>query len=542
MFVQATKSKRGSKTYISYLVREAFRTPQGPRSRTVCNLSGLPPEVRELITAALAGKPCAALESLELQSALNYGGLAVLRDAWQRFSLDRVLEAIPDARQRALLQAMVFGRVLCPSSKRALAEQAEGTLMAAACGLDRPNEAFDEDELYAAMDALNGRWVSIEKALYGQAFPERVSLVLYDLTSVYFEGKGPAGFGTYGYSRDHRPERPQVLLAVATDSEGVPLHVEVLRGNRADTTTLQGLLQALKRRFGLAEAVLVFDGGRSSRLNLEALQKEHLPFVTRLSAASLPELLAALPQESQPELWDRTRQLEVTVAAKRYVIAGGEERQQRDRARREARLAKAEAELARLAGVKRKKPDAQKLASQAGRALQRLKAHQYFEYHVDEQGRLHWHKKAALIEAEASRDGFYLLHTSLAPAQGDKAQVLGHYKNLLAVEAAFGQLKCYLEVRPVYHFRPDRVRNHVRLCFLAYWLCARLGQEWRAKGERTEVPRLLRRLQSIRVGTLRVAGQVVRRLLTQIPAELNAVLERLGLLHLFGQPPPWAQP
>ena len=541
MFVQATKSKRGNKTYISYLVREAFRTPKGPRSRTVCNISALPPDLRDLITAALAGKPCAALESLELQSALDYGGLAVLRDAWQRFGLDRVLEAIPDARQRALLQAMIFGRVLCPSSKRALAEQAEGTLMAAACGLDSQAEAFDEEELYAAMDALNGRWVQIEKALYGQAFPQRVSLVLYDLTSVYFEGKGPAGLGAYGYSRDHRPERPQVLLAVATDSEGVPLHVEVLRGNRADTTTLQGLLQALKRRFGLAEAVLVFDGGMSSRLNLEALQKEHLPFVTRLSAASLPEVLAALPQDAQPELWDRTQLLEVTVEGKRYVIAGGQERQQRDQARREARLAKAEAELSRLAGVKRKKVDAQQLASQAGRALQRLKAHKYFDYHVDKKGRLHWQKKAALIEAEQSRDGFYLLHTSLEVAQGEKGQVLGHYKNLLAVEAAFGQLKSYLEVRPVYHFRPDRVRNHVRLCFLAYWLCARLGQEWRAKGERGEVPRLLRRLQSIRVGTLRVAGQVVRRLLTQIPAELNALLERLGLLPLFGQPPPWAQ-
>jgi hypothetical protein len=542
MFVQATKSKRGNKTYVSYLVRESFRTPQGPRSRTVCNISALPPEVRDLITAALAGKPCAALEHLQLESALNYGGLAVLRDAWQRFGLERALGAIPDPRQRALLQAMIFGRVLYPGSKRALAEQAEGTLLAAACGLDQEGEPFDQDELYEAMDALNGRWVSIEKALYGQAFPQRVSLVLYDLTSVYFEGKGPTGLGAYGYSRDHRPERPQVLLAVATDNEGVPIHLEVLRGNRADTTTLQGLLQALKRRFGLGEATFVFDGGMSSRLNLEALRQEDLPFVTRLSAASLPEVLAALPQDTQPELWDRTRLLEVTVEGKRYVIAGGEQRQQRDRARREARLAKAQAELGRLAAVRRKNVDAQKLASQVGRALQRLKAHPYFEYRVDAQGQLHWQKKEAFLEAEQSRDGFYLLHTSVAPAQGDKAQVLGHYKNLQAVEAAFGQLKSDLEVRPVYHWRPDRVRNHVRLCLLAYWLCARLGQEWRAGGERAEVPRLLRRLQAIRVGTLRVAGQTVRRLLTQVPADLNAVLERLGLRHLFGQPPPWAHP
>jgi transposase len=367
-----------------------------------------------------------------------------------------------------------------------------------------------------------------------------VSLVLYDLTSVYFEGKGPVGLSTYGYSRDHRGDRPQVLLAVATDSEGVPIHLEVLRGNRADTETLRGLLHTLQRRFGIRQAVFVFDGGMSSRLNLEALRAEDLPFVTRLSAASLPHVLAALPQDAQPHLWDRTSLLEVTLEGKRYVIAGGAERQQRDQARRQARLQQAEAELTRLAAVRRKTVNPQKLASQAGRALQRLKAHKYFDYHVNEDGRLCWQQKQALLEAEQSRDGLYLLHTGLAPAQASPGHVLGHYKNLLAVEEAFCHLKTYLEVRPVYHFRPDRVRNHVRLCFLAYWLCARLGQEWRAKGQTVDVPRLLRRLQAIRVGTFKVAGQEVQRLLTQIPAELNAVLEQLGLLPLFAQPPRWA--
>jgi hypothetical protein len=175
----------------------------------VCNITALPPDVRELLTAALAGKPCAPLERVELASALNYGGRAVLRDAWQRFGLDQVVAAVADPRQRALLQAMIFGRVLCPSSKRALAEQAQGTLLAAACGLDPQRETFDEDELYEAMDALNGHWVSIEKALYRAAFPDAVSLVLYDLTSVYFEGKGPAGLGAYGYRRTTGPSGPR---------------------------------------------------------------------------------------------------------------------------------------------------------------------------------------------------------------------------------------------------------------------------------------------------------------------------------------------
>ena len=148
------------------------------------------------------------------------------------------------------------------------------------------------------MDGLNGHWVQIEKQLYTEALPQGVSLVLYDLSSVYFEGKGPQGLGAYGYSRDHREDRPQILLAVATDLEGVPIHLEVLRGNRADTTTLQGLLATLQRRFGIQQAIFVFDNGMSSTLNLEAMRKEELHFVTRLSSRTLRELIAQLPQDA----------------------------------------------------------------------------------------------------------------------------------------------------------------------------------------------------------------------------------------------------
>jgi transposase len=541
MFVQATTSRRQNKTYVSYLVRESFRTPQGPRSRTVCNISALPPEVRDLIATALSGKTCVALEEIELSSALNYGGLAVLRDSWQRFGLEKLFAEVPQARERGLLQAMIFARIVFPCSKLALAEEARGTLLAAACGLCQQSETFNEDDLYQAMDALNGRWVTIEKTLYGEAFSQVVSLVLYDLTSVYFEGKGPQGLGAYGHSRDHREDRPQILLAVATDAQGIPIHLEVLRGNRADTTTLRSLLASLKRRFGIQQAIFVFDNGMSSTLNLEAMRQEHLDFVTRLSAATLRELITQLPQDMQPQLWDRTQLIELSLENKRYVIAGAEHRRQRDSARRKARLEKAQIELQRLAAVRRKKPNPQKLASQAGRALQRLKAHKYFQYWVDEQGQLQYRKNEQLIQTEQSLDGLYLLHTSLEPARCAKEQVLGHYKNLLAIEEAFCQLKSYMEIRPVFHWRPDRVRNHVRLCFIAYWLCARLANEWRAKGETAEVQRVLRHLQAIRVGTLKIAGQDSKRLLTQIPPELNALLARLDLLPLFTQPPAWVE-
>jgi len=330
------------------------------------------------------------------------------------------------------------------------------------------------------------------------------------------------------------------MLAVATDAQGVPLHLEVLRGNRGDTTTLQGLLRTLRRRFGIKEAVFVFDGGMSSKVNLEAMEALKLKYVTRLGASALEELLAQLPGDQSPDLWDRTQVMEIVKEGKRYVIAGGPWRQERDQQRRQARLDKAEAELKRLAAVKRKKVNSQKLASQVGRALQRLKAHKYFEYSVDPQGKLQWSRRSDLILSETIRDGLYLLGTNATAEQIPKAGVVTHSKTLLEVEDAFCHLKAYLRVRPVFHRRPDRVRNHVRICFLAYWLSAKLDVQWRQKDQTIEVHNLLRQLQSIRLGHLEIGGKTFKTMVTHVPKDLNATLNKLGLLPLFAQPPAWA--
>jgi len=541
VFLQATKSTRNGKTYITHLVRESFRTPDGPRSRTVCNISKLPEHVRNLVAASLAGRTCVEAENLKLQQALDCGGLAVLVDAWKSMDLDRLLAGIGTARDRALIQAMVFSRLLFPCAKLALKDRARGTLLASACGLD-PHESFDEDDLYQAMDSLTGHWCALEKSLAAGAFKQPVSLVLYDLTSVYFEGAGPDHIARYGHSRDHRGDRPQIILAVATDTAGTPLHLSVLRGNRADTSTLQGLIKILRRRFGIAEAVFVFDGGMSSKINLQALEKEGLDFVTRLSNATLEALIKELPEDRQLELGDCERLVEIEHAGRRHIIAGGPWRKERDRQRREARMAKAEAELAKIAAAKRRAPDAQKIASQVGRTLQRLKAHKYFSYRVDASGTLHWERKTSAIATESAHDGWYLLHTSLTPAQADAAGIQHHYKNLLEVEEAFCELKSHLKVRPVFHYKPERVVNHVRICFLAYWISARLARQWRDCGETGEVTRILRELQAIRLGQISLgpSGSTVLLRLTKVPADLNALLIKLKLLHLFAAPPKWA--
>jgi hypothetical protein len=194
VFVQATKSRRNGKTYVTYLVRESFRTPEGPRSRTVCNISKLPDDVRKLVAESLSGRTFVEAEAIELEHALDCGGLAVLVEAWRTMGLDQLLADIGSTRDRALIKAMVFSRLLFPCAKLALKDHACGTLLASACGLS-PEESFDEDDLYAAMDAITGHWCALEKGLAAGAFKEPVSLVLYDLTSVLLRRGGSRAQG-----------------------------------------------------------------------------------------------------------------------------------------------------------------------------------------------------------------------------------------------------------------------------------------------------------------------------------------------------------
>jgi transposase len=540
MYVQTSKSTVKGKTYQCKTVRESYRTAKGPRSRLVCNISKLPEHVQAVIETLLKkpGGTLVAADSLGLTQALGFGGVAVLHDAWSRFGLDRVLSGVDDAADVGRLKAMVFARLLFPSSKLSLKTVSADSALAASCGLRQDD--LDEDRLYRAMDTLSGNWVGIERALYQEAFPGGATLVLYDLTSSYFASAKNKTLAKYGYSRDHRDDRMQVILALATNAEGIPIHMEVLKGNRADNSTLAPLLATLGRRFGITRAVFAFDGGMSSAINLEQMRADELDYVTRLSGATLRSLTEALPKDNQPELWDRDSLVEFEADGKRYVVAGSAYRRQRDRERREARIAKGRRGLDAFNAVTRRKVDVQKLSSQVGRMLARVKAFKYFDYRIEVDGTATWNEKVDVIDAESRFDGWYVLTTSLSDRQAPKETIFSHYRSLLEVEDAFRETKSYLEMRPIYHQRDDRVRNHIRICFLAYWISARLASAWKHMGEHREVPLVLRELQQIKVGKLRVGDAPLKTVLTDIPSHLYSILDKLALFPLFSRPPNWA--
>ncbi|CAF0701891.1 hypothetical protein MPNT_430009 [Candidatus Methylacidithermus pantelleriae] len=262
--------------------------------------------------------------------------------------------------------------------------------------------------------------------------------------------------------------------------------------------------------------------------------------MTRSPATQLQEILRRLPRDRQLWFRDRTRVMEIEHQGVRYVVAGGEWRAMRDRERRQSCIARGEEELRQIANATRKGADPVELGSRVGRALQRIQTHKYFQYGIDAKGRFWWKLNQERIQEEEAIDGWYLLETNLPSAKTSPQEVLTHYKRLAEVEAAFLELKSYLEVRPVYHWRPDRVRNHVRICFLAFWISARLRVEWLAKGFTEEVPKVLRSLQTIRWIRLTPQGQAFVGFFSKIPAEINALLQKLDLLPLFDRPPQWA--
>ena len=209
----------------------------------------------KVIKNTLQGSPIVNMDEIELESAVDYGGIAVLKELWEELNLSKVLYQCGDI---AMIKAMIFSRILFPGSKLMLEMLSEGTALAPSIGLK--NKELSSDAQYEAMDKLTGNWAHIEKKLYQDRHNqglETAQIVLYDITSIYFEGHGPDHIAKHGHSRDHRSDRRQVVVALATDLDGIPIHIEVLKGNRNDQATVTGLLQTMKRRFGIKKAIFV---------------------------------------------------------------------------------------------------------------------------------------------------------------------------------------------------------------------------------------------------------------------------------------------
>ena len=476
MHVAVVPSRQRSGEYSSVLVRQSYREGGKVKHRTLANLSKLPPSVVDTVRAMLRGEQIGPLaESFEIVRSLPHGNVSAVLGQIRRLGLDKLIAARP-RRERELSVAMIASRLLQPESKLATVRSFESSTLASELGV----ADADEDELYAAMDWLLEQQPKMEAALARRHLAEG-GLVLYDLTSVYLEGS-KCELARRGYSRDGKRGLAQVEFGLITDREGCPVAVDVFAGNTADPNTVAAQVDKLKNRFGIAEVVLVGDRGMLTSARIEALKS--VGGLGWISALRSPQIEALVRRgDIQLGLFDERNLVEISshdFPDERLVVCKNPALAQ-DRARkREELLLATERELDKVveAGKAGRLKSKDATGVRVGKIVGRYKVGKHFKLDISETG-FSYARDSEGIAAEAALDGLYVIRTSVEKGKLDSAEVVRSYKLLAGVERAFRTMKSVdLQVRPVYHRLEERVRAHIFICMLAYYLRWHMERAW----------------------------------------------------------------
>ena len=457
------------------LLRESYREKGKVRKRTLCNLSDWPVAHIEGLRGVLKGGTVipAERDAFTVIRTLPHGHAAAALGTARKIGLDRILGPDGD-RCRDLVLALVVGRILDPTSKLAAARALSPATAASSLGEMLGLGAVDEDELYAALDWLLDRQPAIETALARRHLSSG-TLVLYDVSSSYLEGRC-CPLAKRGYSRDGRKGTLQITYGLLCAPDGCPIAIEVFDGDTADPMTLAVQIDKLKQRFRLEHVVLVGDRGMITQARItEEIKSAGLDWITALRAPAIKGLLQS--GALQLSLFDQRDMASITAPdfpGERLVVCRNPDLAAERSRKRAELLAATERDLARIqaAVARRRAPlrGAAEIALAVGGVINRHKMAKHFNLDITDTS-FNFTRKTAEIAAEAAIDGIYVVRTSLPVETCDDATTVRSYKSLAVVERAFRCIKTVdLQVRPVYHWLADRVRAHVLLCMLAYYL------------------------------------------------------------------------
>jgi Transposase DDE domain len=476
MHVVTNRVRHGEREYTSTLLRRSYREDGKVRKETLANLSHLPSEVIELIRGSLRGESYVpAGEAFEIERSLPAGHVMAALSMARRLELARLLDRSP-SRERDLVMAMICERVIAPASKLATVRSLSQSILAEELNVTDA----DEDDLYAALDWLLDRQERIEDRLARRHLRDG-ELVLYDVSSSYFEGRS-CPLARLGYSRDGKRGTPQIIYGLLCDKPGRPIAVEVFSGQLHDDATLPAQITKLKQRFHLQSVVVVADRGMVTKANMQTLKDtEGVGWITALKAPQIKKL--ARDSVLQLSLFDEQNLAEITaedypgerlIVCRNPLVAA-----ERTRKRQEL-LEATERDLQQIADRVQKGTltGASEIGLAVGPAVKRYKMRKHFDLGITDQD-FTFKRKAEQITAEAALDGIYILRTGLAENECSTSEVVRSYKNLEQAERAFKTFKGpELQIRPIHHRLEDRVRAHVLLCMLAYYLTWHLKQAW----------------------------------------------------------------
>ena len=461
------------------LLRESYRDGGKVKNRTLANLSSWPEAKVEALSRALKGLPPAGLEGMvEIARSLPHGHVAAVLGTIGDLGLEQLIDTGP-SRQRDLVTAMITAAVIGGSSKLATARGLRAQTAASSLGAVLGLEACDEDDLYAAMDWLLPHQEQVEDALAARHLRGGL-LVLYDVSSAAFEGR-TCPLGEIGHARDGVRGRLQIVYGVLTTAEGIPVAVEVFRGATGDPTTVGSQVTKLKQRFGLTHVAVVGDRGMLTKARIkDDLRPAELDWVTALRG---PAIKALISQGAiQPTLSGETDMAEITspdypgerlIACCNPFLAAGRAR------KRGELLAATKAELDKIAAATRRarRPLRGKdaIALAVGKVINKKKVAKHFIVDISDEG-LAWRRDEQKIAEEAALDGIYVIRTSLPAGVLGTGAAVDSYKALENVERVFRGLNTDLLIRPIRHRLEDRVRAHVLIRMLAYYVTWHMQQ------------------------------------------------------------------
>jgi len=467
---------RGSKPAI--LLRESIREGKRIRKRTIANLSALTLEQAEAIRLVLKGEQLApAGGGLDCIRSLPHGHVEAVRIAMRRLGFDKLIDG-KASRERDLVAAMAAGRIIAPeASKLAMTHAFSDTTLAEEFSVADAHE----DELYAAMDWLIERQDKIEKRL-ARRHLKNSGLVLFDLTSSSFEGV-TCPLAKIGYSRDGKPGTLQVNYGLLTDARGCPVAVSVFEGNTADPKTLLPQVEKVRDSFGVASLIMVGDRGMISNVQIEAMRTmEGVDWITALKSGAIAKLANA--GRLQPDLFDERNLISLTsedYPGERLVACRNPELAKLRAAKRQDLIAATERELQKVAGmVAAGKLEARdKIGVRVGKVVGKYKMAKHFDLDIQDAA-FSFSVNQKRVAAEAALDGLYVIRTSAAEAEMSAEAAVLNYKRLAEVERAFRTLKGVdLQVRPIRHRLEDRVKAHIFLSMLAYYVQWHLTEAWK---------------------------------------------------------------
>jgi hypothetical protein len=532
------------------ILRSTFRDPADGKIKHTQHgrITGMPLETLLNVQAALRGGvvPKDDPGAFQVVGSKEFGASAALLALARAIGLDRAIYSKPGETWVNDVLAMVVGRIVWQGSKLSLSQRWQDSALWELCGTPGPVDV--DEHCYEALDRLLERQPAIQQTLARRHLANGC-LVLYDITSTYFEGEYEESLLVqFGYNRDGKRGHEQVVIGLLTDARGCPVAVEVFPGDTQDAATVEGKVKELRELYGVKELVLVGDRGMITASNERKLallpQAEGLKIISALTHREIVELLER--NGLQPELFDDRDIIEIADAsdpARRCCLCRNPATAARETKTRAELLARTTREFERIAGRKRR-AKAEVIGAQVGKVLARTKMSKFFTWKIDA-GRLVWSLDQEAVAAAAALDGCYVIKTTVSAAAMDKEQVVARYKGLSQVEQAFRNLKSVcLEIRPVHHKKDERIRAHVFLCMLAYYLLwhflerlAPLFDEQRAglaagrlqpKQRAITLDGVLESLKALRRNRVRVAGAEFDQV-SEPTADQRRLLELLGV-------------